>query len=148
MEQKKRFQTPLKGVETVNPIFVPDRLDVARAETPPPKALPMNGRSNQTLSQPKEAFITTLAKALAAQEIDPIEELVTMYKERDEEGNFVMSRGERSALMKDLLQYIHPKLKAVEHRGQEDRSLTVVLVMPDGTSQQRQVERRGDPIDV
>jgi hypothetical protein len=96
----------------------------------------------------------SVAQILEEFQIDPVEELLAAYNERVEDpdspdhGKFVMTRAERVSIMKEILKYRHPTLKATEHKGSaDDRSITIVMMMPDGTKTETMTEARGKVID-
>ena len=135
----------MRGEEYIPP--VPTHAHVVRLESPPVGTEP----TDQTPPKQTLAAVggSSLSEILERHDIEPIEELITMYHERDEEGKFVMSPAERRSLMKELLKYKHPQLKAVEHKGRpEDNRITVVIQMPDGSRAATQVEQRGKVVDV
>lgn len=109
--------------------------------------------TNQTLSpRPRKR---TVGDILEEAGIDPTEELIEMYNRRIEDpnspdhGKFAMSQSERVSIMRELLKYQHPTLKAVEHTGNtEDNRIVVVLQMPDGSRTQQHVESRGKVTDA
>jgi len=132
--------TPAAG--SIKPVTI-------RLDDPPPALV-----DPKTLSARSEKSLC-VSQILEQHGIDPVEELIAMYNERVEDpnspdyGKFVMSRSERVSLMKEILRYQHPTLKAVEHKGNaDDRRVTVVLMMPDGTSHRNDVEQRGKVVDV
>ena len=131
----------------------PTRARVVRIANPPVSLIPQDQTPPKTLSTvDKRKSVTDI---LAEFGLDPIDELLSMYNERIEDpespdyGKFVMSRAERVSLMKEIMKYQHPTLKAVEHKGStDDRSITVVLMMPGGDRVEQKVEQRGKAIDV
>jgi hypothetical protein len=134
--------TPAAG--SIKPVTI-------RLDDPPPDVV-----SNKTLSlSARSERSLCISQILEKHDIDPVEELITMYNERNEDpespdyGKFVMSRSERVSLMKEILKYQHPTLKAVEHKGNaDDKRVTVVLMMPDGSTHRNDVEQRGKVIDA
>ena len=60
--------------------------------------------------------------------IDPVRELLEMYNETDQNGDYVMSSKERKALMQEMLQYMTPKLKAVDMRAAVKGDINVNIV--------------------
>jgi hypothetical protein len=138
-----------KGIEP------PIRASVVRIEAPPVGVIPTDQTPPKTLAEVEEKTHLTVAEILKREQIDPIEELLTMYNERDEDpdspnyGKFVMSRAERVSLMKEIMRYQHPTLKAVEHKGNvADQKITVVLMMPDGSQHHKNVAQRGEVLDA
>lgn len=130
MAKAKELETATKGATM--PITVEGPKDLLKPAEP-----------KKTLSD------AAVSEILALNEIDPLQELLDAYNERDDDGSFVMSRAERTSLMKTLLEYHRPKLKSVEHKGDPVKNqLTIVLAMPDGSCQIKQVEKRGEAIDV
>lgn len=67
-------------------------------------------------------------EVLAEYGIDPVRELLEMYNETDQNGDYVMSPKERKALMQELLQYMTPKLKAVDMRAAVKGDINVNIV--------------------
>jgi hypothetical protein len=125
-----------------------------KIDSPPVGVIPVDQTPTQTLAK-VEGKSLCVSEILAQHDINPVEELLAMYNERVEDpespdyGKFVMSRSERVSLMKEIMKYQHPTLKAVEHKGNaDDRRITVVLMMPDGTSHHKDVEQRGKVIDA
>jgi len=144
----KRREELRTGVVSAEPI----KAQVIRIATPPVSEKPVD-QTPQTLSN--EVRKMSVTEILEQNDINPIEELLAMYNEREEDpdspnyGKFIMSRGERVSLMKEIMKYQHPTLKAVEHKGGDtDRRITVVLMMPDGSSHSQKVEQRGKVIDA
>jgi hypothetical protein len=156
-------KTPAKG--TNQPISIPipepftgEPLDttpgmnqVTRISEPPPEIV----TPNQTLSNVVAEKRLSVTDILKQHDINPVEELLAMYNERVEDpdsqdyGRFVMTRAERVSLMKEILRYQHPTLKAVEHKGDpESNRITVVLMMPDGSRSEQTTAQRGKVIDV
>lgn len=153
-------KTPAKGTNQPVTIEVPDPFvgeptpgmnQVTRISEPPPQIV----TPSQTLSPVTSEKRLSVADILKQHDINPVEELLTMYNERVEDpnspdhGKFVMTRAERVSLMKEILRYQHPTLKAVEHKGDpESNKITVVLMMPDGTRSESTAAQRGKVIDV
>jgi hypothetical protein len=119
-----------------------------------PKAVQYDGADN-SLDVLKDAEVRNVALILKEQGIDPIIELTDAYNARDEDpesinyGKFLMPPVERRALMKELLKYVHPQLKSIDHQGNGGgNKVIVVLQMPDGSQSVKEVEARGKQIDV
>lgn len=129
----------------------PGMNQVTRISDPPPQVV----SPNQTLSPVTSEKKLSVTDILKQHDINPVEELLAMYNERVEDpdspdyGRFVMTRAERVSLMKEILRYQHPTLKAVEHKGDpESNKITVVLMMPDGSRSESTAAQRGTLIDV
>ena len=125
-----------------------------KIDSPPVGVIPVDQTPPQTLSNEVGKSLC-VSQILDQHGINPVEELIAMYNERVEDpespdyGKFVMSRAERVSLMKEIMKYQHPTLKAVEHKGSaDDRRITVVLMMPDGSKQVNDVAQRGKVIDA
>ena len=142
---KPTENTPTAG--TTKPVAI-------RIPSPPVSLTPVDQTPSETLSR-VEGRSLSISQILESHDINPVEELLAMYNERvgDPEdpnyGKFVMSRAERVSLMKEIMKYQHPTLKAVEHKGNpDDKRITVVLMLPDGTKMHKDVEQRGKVIDA
>lgn len=167
---KDGIAAQMKGAEAVFvdvPVEVKTVRDDWKDEVPPAKAYPIEtpplgpganvvNTTKTLLSEvPTEEEQKTVSAILEKAGINPVEELVRMYEEKVDDpedpnfGKFVMSPGERRALMKEMLKYTHPQLKSVEHTGNgADNKLVVVLQMPNGEERAQEVEKRGKVIDV
>ena len=151
-----RLKQALKGaVVGTAPVYI--ETPVVEKQKPVRISTPLlpNKEIDQTLSThtstPKKMAV---ADILAEANIDPVKELLDAYNERIDDpgspdhGKFVMSPGERRALMKEMLKYTHPMLKSVEHTGMGDNKIVVVLNMPDGSMKTQEIEARGKVINA
>lgn len=118
------------------------KAQVQRIESPPVGLTPVEQTPNETLSSLTEKRVHDISAVLSAAGIDPVQELIDAYNERDDEGKFVMSAQERRSLMKELMKYTHPQLKAVDHSGTIDKRVVVVLEMPDGSTRNVNANRQ------
>lgn len=134
----------------------PLKASVVRLDSPPVGVIPTDQTPTKTLlPEEVDGGRRDVSQILEEAGIEPLDELLAMYNERVDDpgskdhGKFVMSPGERRALMKELLKYKHPQLKSVEHTGNGgDNRVVVVLQMPDGTQKSHAVEARGKVIDA
>lgn len=114
--------------------------------------VPVDQTPTETLSN--QGGRREIQRILEEAGIDPVAELIAAYNERVDDplspdnGKFVMAPHERRTLMKEMLKYTHPQLKAVEHTGTDDKRITVVLQMPDGSRSSQEVQARGKVIDT
>lgn len=78
----------------------------------------------------------TVRERLLHYGIDPIKELVRLYKKTtiNEKGEQVrlLSPKERMNLLLELLTYEHPKLRVSEHKGTVDHNIAVFIRQIDG----------------
>lgn len=163
----RAMKTPAKGsgepciVQVPEPIKGEDpiKAHAVRIETPPVGLIATDQTPNQTLAPGNMKMVApikdTVAQILARHDLDPVEEMLSMYNERVEDpdspdyGRFVMTRAERLSIMREILKYQHPTLKAVEHTGdRESNRITVVLQMPDGSRSEKEIAARGKIIDA
>lgn len=162
---REQFTTPAAGKSGSCTVHVPPAIvgdsvpppsPTIRIDSPPPEYVTAEESPSKTLSpvgRPQKQ--KTVSDILNEHDINPVEELIAMYNERNEDpdhpdyGKFIMSRAERVSIMREILKYQHPTLKAVEHKGDPESSkITVVLMMPDGSRTERDVAQRGKIIDV
>lgn len=101
--------------------------------------LPPEEEIKQTLSKPTREELLDI---LDRNKLDPVQELIDMYHDRDEDGELTMKRGERIALMKELMKYVHPQKKTTDGGNRGQGNLVVVLNMPDGSQDQRVLDVR------
>lgn len=163
LQERNRLRaqkTPAAGTNQPITIKVPEPFtgeptpgmnQTVRINSPPAEIVTPNKTLSPVVSE-KRLSVTDILKQ---HEINPVEELLTMYNERVEDpdsqdyGKFVMTRAERVSLMKEILRYQHPTLKAVEHKGDpESNRITVVLMMPDGSKSEPTSAQKGVTIDV
>lgn len=155
VEELKKFWAQKEAMERGEEPPTVEKAHVIRIDTPPVGTVPTDQTpANKTLTD-GEGKSLSISDVLAQHDINPIDELLRMYNERVEDpnspdnGKFVMAPPERRALMKELLKYTHPQLKAVEHKGNAGgNQIVVVLKMPDGSVQHKEFEQRGKVVDV
>lgn len=163
----REMKTPAKGsgnpvtFEVPAPIVGEDpiKAHAVRIETPPVGVIATDQTPKQTLANEEIKVLSqrkiTVAEILARHDLDPVEEMLAMYNERVEDpnspdyGKFVMTRAERLSIMREILKYQHPTLKAVEHTGdKESNRITVILQMPDGSREHKDIAARGKILDA
>lgn len=73
------------------------------------------GRTKGTANRATQA----LKKALEDANFDVVTEILAIYPELD--------NGLKTSILKDLMQYLYPKLKAIEHSGEIDGAPVTVV---------------------
>lgn len=73
-------------------------------------------------------FRAQLSQILEEEETHPLRELIAMYKLKNEDGSYALPMKERVAIMKELLQYVGPKLKAVDIKKEIKSDMKITIV--------------------
>lgn len=98
--------------------------------------------------QANMSFRDELIKILEEQDAHPVRELINMYKMQNDDGSFSLPMKERIGIMKTILEYVGPKLKATDvHK--EIQQNTVVVIKQFGKSDPTPAKRvDGKVVDV
>lgn len=113
---------------------VVDEADIP-ADLRAPAPVPVADEENTRLSNPKIRKATSmnvdfrqaLSQILEEEDCHPLKELIRMYKLTNEDGSYALPMKERIAIMKELLQYTGPKLKAVDIKKELKGNINITI---------------------
>lgn len=124
------------------------------AEQPKPEPPAPVVEQPKTLSKPEEDN-DPVAAIMARMDCDPIEDLITLANARCEDpndenyGKFVLTNGQRIKVLTELAKYRYPNKKATDSGvGGGSGHITVILNLPSGRQDIRDVGQRGKVIDA